>query len=186
MKNILGSYVGWYDPFCELIQNSLDSVEERAKSENADYEPTLWININIQENTLTVTDNGIGLDENKFTKFLCPDISFKSGVTRGHKGVGATYLAYGFNFIQVASKTEDYEAIGKMENARNWLNDENPASNPQMKPDTHGAKDDNFLSIDKGVSIYVKFDRTTHPKDLKWIVTDDAKIGLKFYLLKLV
>ena len=27
IKNILSSYVGWFDPFCELIQNALDSVE---------------------------------------------------------------------------------------------------------------------------------------------------------------
>jgi hypothetical protein len=30
LMNILDSYVGWYDPFCELIQNALDAVEEKA------------------------------------------------------------------------------------------------------------------------------------------------------------
>ena len=113
IRNILGSYVGWYDPFCELIQNSLDAVEERVKIETNTYEPTIWITVDIQDNSLSVTDNGIGLDEKKFTQFLCPDISFKSGKTRGHKGVGATYLAYGFNFIQVATKYHDFEAVGK-------------------------------------------------------------------------
>jgi hypothetical protein len=29
IKNILSSYVGWFDSFCEMIQNALDSVEER-------------------------------------------------------------------------------------------------------------------------------------------------------------
>ena len=29
IENILSSYVGWYDPFCELIQNALDAVEAR-------------------------------------------------------------------------------------------------------------------------------------------------------------
>lgn len=184
IRNILGSYVGWYDPFCELIQNSLDSIEERVKNEKGNYEPTLWITINIQENSLSVTDNGIGLDEEKFTKFLCPDISFKSGKTRGHKGVGATYIAYGFNFIQVATKYPDYIATGKMENARKWLDDENPASNPQMKPDDKGAIDQNFENIDRGVSIHVKFDKTTHPKDLKWIVTDTAENWFKILSVK--
>jgi hypothetical protein len=33
LNNILSSYTGWYDPFCEAIQNSLDSVEERSKAE---------------------------------------------------------------------------------------------------------------------------------------------------------
>lgn len=154
------------------------------KIESIDYEPTLWITINIKENFLSVTDNGIGLDENKFTKFLCPYISFKSGKTRGHKGVGATYLAYGFNYIQVASKCQDFQAVGKMENARNWLDDENPAGNPKMKPDNAGAKDENFKNIDRGVSIFVKFDKTTHPKDLKWLVSDKADSWFKILSVK--
>jgi hypothetical protein len=184
IKNILSSYVGWYDPFSELIQNSLDSVEERMKIESSSYEPTLWITINIEKNCLTITDNGIGLDENKFSKFLCPDISFKSGKTRGHKGVGATYLAYGFNFIQVASKSPDFHAVGKMEDARNWLDDESPAGNPNMKPDMNGPIDPNFVNIDRGVSIHILFDKTTHPKDLKWLVTDDAENWFKILSVK--
>ena len=35
IENILSSYVGWYDPFCELIQNALDAVEARAALEKA-------------------------------------------------------------------------------------------------------------------------------------------------------
>lgn len=182
IKNILGSYVGWYDPFCELIQNSLDSIEERAAKEQ-NYEPTIWITINIKNNTLSVTDNGIGLDEDKFQKFLCPDISFKSGKTRGHKGVGATYLAYGFNYIQVATKYPGFSAVGKMEGARNWLNDESPSGNPQMKQDEK-VKARAFNDIDRGVSIFVKFDQTTHPKDLKWIVSDKADQWIKLLSVK--
>jgi|JI10StandDraft_1071094.scaffolds.fasta_scaffold241170_2 hypothetical protein len=183
IKNILGSYVGWYDPFCELIQNALDSIEERATKTEKDYEPTIWIGINIKNNTLSVTDNGVGLDENKFQKFLCPDISFKSGKTRGHKGVGATYLAYGFNYIQVATKYPDFSAVGKMEGARNWLNDESPSGNPEMKQDEKvNAKA--FNEIDRGVSIFVKFDHSTHPKDLKWIVADKAEQWLKILSVK--
>jgi hypothetical protein len=185
IKNILGSYVGWYDPFSELIQNSLDSVEEKAEAAGGDYKPKIWITVNIKENSLTVTDNGTGLSQEKFTKFLCPDISFKSGKkTRGQKGVGATYLAYGFNFIQVATKTHDYKAIGKMENARTWLDDENPSGNPQMKPDNSGVKDANFDEIESGVSIYLKFDKYSTPKDLRWLVADTAEQWFKILSVK--
>jgi hypothetical protein len=184
IKNILGSYVGWYDPFAELIQNSLDAIEERAKTSIKNYVPTVWIEIDIENNSLRVTDNGIGLNEQTFSQFLCPDISFKSGKTRGHKGVGATYLAYGFNYIQVATKTPGFTAVGKMEKARDWLDDENPAGNPQVKPDTKVKKIEFFDKIDQGVSIKIQFDKNTHPRDLKWIIADKAEQWYKILQAK--
>lgn len=43
IQNILGSYVGWFDPFCELIQNALDAVEERIKLQEKGYTPLVTI-----------------------------------------------------------------------------------------------------------------------------------------------
>ena len=63
IKNILNSYVGWFDPFCELIQNALDSVEERQNNSGDDYIPRVNILINIYENYIAITDNGIGFTE---------------------------------------------------------------------------------------------------------------------------
>lgn len=99
INNILNSYVGWFDPLCELIQNALDSVEKRMEIEKQPYAPKLNIVIDIKDNKISVTDNGIGFEEEEYVKFLAPNFSFKNGKTRGHKGVGATYLAYGFNYI---------------------------------------------------------------------------------------
>src|SRR5437868_4724862 len=113
IENILSSYVGWFDPFAELIQNSLDSLEERAATDLEGYQPILRIIIDIAKNTLTVSDNGTGLSEEKYRQFLAPSFSFKSGKTRGHKGVGATFLAYGYNFTQIATKSPNYQHVGK-------------------------------------------------------------------------
>jgi hypothetical protein len=184
ISNILGSYVGWFDPFCELIQNSLDSVELRMGKEAASWIPNIWITIDLHENSLIVTDNGVGLNEDQFKQFLCPDISFKSGNTRGHKGVGATYLAYGFNYIQVATKSPNYTTVGRMEDARNWLREPNPSGNPKVKSDPDGPKDSTFDLVDRGVSIYLKFDRTTNPKDLKWLVSSTAEDWMKILSVK--
>ena len=135
INNILHSYVGWFDPFCEMIQNALDAVDKRREL-NDGFEPHIYIYISLKENQITVTDNGVGFTESEYTRFLAPNFSFKSGNrTRGHKGVGATYLAYGFNYIQIATKSPEFNAIGVMKGARRWLNDAAPSGNPEVKPD---------------------------------------------------
>ncbi|CAM3557002.1 ATP-binding protein [Paenibacillus lupini] len=182
--NILASYVGWFDPFAETIQNALDSIEERAESEDSSYIPSIFITIDIQNQMLFVTDNGVGLDEQKYKSFLAPDFSFKSGKTRGHKGVGATYLAYGFNFMQVCTKTPDFSAVGKLVDARKWILDESPSGNPEVRYDETGAIDDKFKEIDKGVSICLKFDKYTHPKDLGWLKVDNASAWMQILSVK--
>lgn len=182
--NILSSYVGWYDPFCELIQNSLDAVEEQASISDKNYTPTLSIIIDIQNNSLIVSDNGTGLPQIKFEQFLAPCFSFKSGNTRGHKGVGATYLAYGFNYIQVATRTEDFTTTGKMLDARKWLHNPSPPGNPQIIYDPSGSSDPRFADFTSGVSIALKFDSDTHPKSLRWLNAETADTWKKILLIK--
>lgn len=185
IKNILSSYVGWYDPFCELIQNALDAVELRAKEEgNADYQPLIQIVINIKDNSLTVTDNGIGLNKDQFQQFLAPNFSFKSGETRGHKGVGATYVAYGFNHMLIATRTLSFSAIGHITNARKWLSDLSPSGNPKVAPAPTEQVDGSFKDIDRGVSITVRFDETTHPKQLDWIQASTAEAWWKILSIR--
>lgn len=187
IKNILNSYVGWFDPLSELIQNSLDSLEERIKSEiDSDYSPKIKIVIDNKLNLISVTDNGVGLNEDKFKQFLAPNFSFKDGEgkSRGHKGVGATYLAYGFNYLQVCTKCDDFLAIGKMIGARNWLSNPNPAGNPKMQVDSEGCSDTYFDEIDSGVSITVKFDSNTYPRKISWLGANNAEKWHKVLSIK--
>lgn len=189
IENILSSYVGWYDPFCELIQNALDAVEarmglERSAGTNADYSPQVHVRIDLDDNSLTVTDNGIGLDKDKFEQFLAPNFSFKSGRTRGHKGVGATYVAYGFNYMRVSTKTPGFVASGRIIGSRKWLNEGSSSGNPKVEPDDSQQIASEFESIDRGVSITVRFDETTHPKQLRWIHATDAETWAKILTIK--
>ena len=184
IENILSSYVGWYDPFCELVQNGLDSLEERSLANADGYEPEISIVVDLQQNTLTVSENGTGLDKKKFQQFLAPSFSFKSGRTRGHKGVGATYLAYGFNDIVIHTKTESFQASGRMEGARRWLSDPTPAGNPEMVPFEGECRDANFKKYNSGVSITLKFDPTTHPKKLDWLKANTASVWKTILLVK--
>jgi len=184
IQNILSSYVGWFDPFCELIQNALDSIEERMRFKEKGYVPSVTILIDLKNNRIAVTDNGVGFEEQQYVKFLAPNFSFKNSRTRGHKGVGSTYLAYGFNYIQISTKSPEFVARGKMLNARKWLANDNPASNPLVVPDAEETVDSSFNDVDRGVSICIKYDDTTTPKDLSWIKISTAENWLKVLRIK--
>ncbi len=73
----------------------------------------------------SVPDNGCGMNQSEFRTFLRPNFSFKDGVsTRGSKGVGAGYLAFGFNHLVVATKqTGNSQQSGLLLNGRRWLDD---------------------------------------------------------------
>lgn len=189
ISNILSSYVGWYDPFCELIQNALDAVEARmqfeAAAKSVGYTPKISIRIDLDDNSLTVSDNGIGLNQDQFQQFLAPNFSFKSGKTRGHKGVGATYVAYGFNYMRISTKSPGFQASGRILKARDWLSsDSSGGTNPKVEPDNSKVLDDAFEEFDRGVSITVRFDGSTHPKLLSWQQALDAEQWQKVLYLK--
>ena len=48
IKNILKSYVGMFDSFSELIQNSMDAVEKRAMLNEKQYDKRIWLKIDIR------------------------------------------------------------------------------------------------------------------------------------------
>jgi hypothetical protein len=184
IHNLLTSYNGWYDPFCEAIQNALDSIDARIKLEDGEYKPSIWVTIDLKNNCLMVTDNGTGLDEKNFEIFLQPNVTLKDKGYRGHKGVGATYLAYSFNYVQICSKTPDFKIIAKMEKAKKWVDDSNLDQFPKMSSDNDQPKDTNFNNIDKGFSLCIQCDQETFPRDLSWLQVKDAKTWLHILSIK--
>jgi hypothetical protein len=174
IKNILKSYVGFFDPFAELIQNAMDAVDRR-KEEEADFEKRIWIEINLDENSLVVTDNGIGFQESQLKHFLAPNISFKSGgMTRGNKGVGATYLAYGFNYLSFETRSKSYSASGEIKDGRNWVEDtDGVISRPLIQIMDSQPR---MSSVDYGTSFLLKFGgEHSRPKNLSWLAATSAK-----------
>jgi hypothetical protein len=143
------------------------------------------VTINLKENYLIVTDNGVGLNEKDFKTFLQPNVTFKDKGYRGHKGVGATYLAYSFNYVQICSKTSDYTVITRMYNAKKWVKDsdlDQLSKFPTITLDS-SPKDTNFNDIDKGFSICIQCDKETVPRDLSWRQIKDAETWL--YILRI-
>ncbi len=175
IRNILKSYTGYYDLFSELIQNALDAVERRLGENDQDYEPAIWIRIDIPQSEVAVTDNGCGMSESEFKQFLRPNFSFKqSNISRGSKGVGATYLAYGFNHLGVATRVDSKTLSGVILRGREWVEDRTDSvSRPKVEKSDllHGA----FDSVDRGSSMLVKLTGTSiRPRDLSWVGADTA------------
>lgn len=184
IKNILKSYVGFFDPFCELIQNSMDAVDLRKNQlQQPEYKKKLWIEINLKLNTLTVIDNGIGFSEAQFKTFLSPSISFKnSKITRGNKGVGATYLAYGFNNLEVETKTPDYAANTQILNGRAWVDDDDASvARPTVKSSSTPSR---LGNTERGSRFSLKFEGNVRPKNLSWIGATTADQWKYLLLIK--
>jgi len=175
MQNIIKSYTGYYDPISELIQNALDAVDTRTELDEKFDDPTIWIEINLKENYFTIMDNGIGFSEDELTFFLKPDISFKTkGNTRGNKGVGSSYLAYGFNHLEIGTKRQDFHFFGIIKNGREWVEDSSNATpRPKVKPLENLPP--MLEKIEQGSIFTLKFvGQNIRPKDLSWIQADNA------------
>jgi hypothetical protein len=186
IKNILKSYVSAYDPFSELIQNAMDAVDIRLTRLNeSEYKKRISISVDLKNNSLSVTDNGIGFNYSEFKSFLAPNISFKDGSkTRGHKGVGSTYIAFGFNYLQLGTKSPDYTFVAEMVDGRKWVDDnEGIVTKPSVKESKiiHSA----FDSVDRGATFTIKFGGdNTRPKNLTYFGADNAQQWLHILLIK--
>jgi hypothetical protein len=108
-----------------MIQNALDAVEKRSAENAKGYEPSVTITIDVSANAVSVTDNGCSMNLQPFKRFLKLNFSFKDGpATRVSKSVGATYLAFGFNYLHLATKPGPGTVYaGVLRDGRTWLDD---------------------------------------------------------------
>ena len=177
IRNILKSYTGYYDLFSEMIQNALDAVEKRSAESEPGYAPSILIQINIHDNFVCITDNGCSMSLAQLKKFLKPSISFKDGPeTRGSKGVGATYLAFGFNHLEVAAKHDGSTVYaGIFKSGRTWLED---TKGIVTKPNVEsvGNWSDTLAKLDRGTSIRLKLvGDNIRPKSLQYFIAKNAE-----------
>jgi hypothetical protein len=177
VHNILKSYTGYYDIFSELLQNALDAVQLRQQKEGPSFQPRIWIVIDIPTGIVRVVDNGVGMNEREFKYCLRPSVSFKKQAElRGHKGVGATFLAYGFSFLKLQSKQANVSIAAILRQGRQWAEDTRGAiprpkfeavefSVPELDAETNGTC----------VEIIVGQASGERPKTLGWMGAQNAE-----------
>ncbi len=160
-----------FDLFSEVLQNSLDAVQLRQRLEGASYKPHIWISIDIPDRVVRITDNGIGMSEEQFKYCLRPNVSFKQNIDlRGHKGVGATFLAYGFSFLKLQSKKDGTEVAAVLRSGRQWAEDNSgTVPRPKLEEVPFEVSELSLESSGTSVQITVGKNADERPKDLGWI-----------------
>jgi len=183
--NILNSYTGFFDLFSELVQNALDAVQLKARADSS-YIPRIWILIDMKNRRIRVTDNGIGMGLEQFKFCLRPNVTFKRGAgLRGNKGVGATYLAYGFSLVRIQTKqnTQTFAAI--LRGGRRWAED---TSGVVPRPKLEGKQFDigELENEASGTSFEIILGDSPgeRPRDLNWIGARNAKQWLDVLRIK--
>lgn len=82
----------------ELLQNSIDAImvmrEELSNKATSNYQPTIWIEMNSKNNTISVCDNGIGMSDSVLRKFFF-NIGKSYYVSNDYKKLNLSYSAIG-------------------------------------------------------------------------------------------
>jgi hypothetical protein len=165
VRNIIRSYRNASDVLAEPIQNGMDEIE-RAKKESEGGNFKIKVEINISNNKIRVWDSGRGISPMDLQKWIAPDSTnkrdlFKKGSVRGHKGVGMTFLAYGFNYFSVESKTDNHHYRLRLENGREWVESENDeAPEAELDDSIDGGLDHT------GTVVTIKTDPQSQPSNL--------------------
>lgn len=186
VRNVLNSYAGFFDVFSEMIQNGLDALQMKQRAVGSGYVPRLSITIDIRNRRIQVVDNGIGMDETQFKFCLRPNVSFKKGAAvRGHKGVGATYLAYAFSLVKLQSKKNGVSTSAVLRGGRNWAEDES-GSVPRPKFEQQPFEVPELAGEESGTSIEVIIGDSPgeRPRDLGWIGARNAEQWLNVLRIK--
>lgn len=187
--NILRSYTGTLDCFSEGLQNAIDAIEKRA-SEGSDFEPQLWILIDTKNSIVRITDNGVGMSLPEFMYCLRPSVSFKrlDGV-RGHKGVGATFLAYGFQYLRLQTKRPEGQHSVILRNGRRWVDDDSGRiTKPVFEVEEFNCPE--LASQDSGTSVEIGIEQGgagqggAQRPNFSWLGMYDPEQWLKVLRLK--
>jgi hypothetical protein len=167
VQNILKSYTGYFDIFSELLQNSLDAIDKKAHAKPKNFSPKLWITVDIASRMVRVVDNGTGMGPEEIQFCFRPNVSFKNRKeARGNKGVGATFLAYGFGSIRLSTKTPSFSGTVRVAGGRLWA-DDYTHSYPRPKLDVEDFSVPELANESSGTAVEIMIPTGTRP-DLGW------------------
>ena len=183
--NVLNSYTGFYDVFSELIQKALDALQLKCRSDST-YIPKLNILIDMKGRRIRVTDNGVGMSLEQFKFCFRPNVTFKRGARlRGNKGVGATYLAYGFSLVRIQSKQPGLSLGAILRGGRRWAEDTSGVvPRPKLESKEFSVAELEHETSGSCFEIILGDSPGERPRDLGWIGARTAKQWLDVLRIK--
>lgn len=95
-------------PVFEAVSNAMHAIQDRADIEDrasGNIEIVIQPETESNPTEISVSDNGVGLDDERFKAFITTDTAYKIG--RGGKGVGRLLWLDAFDFIHVDSVFQD-------------------------------------------------------------------------------
>ena len=172
IQGILDSYNSNYDALAEAVQNSMDALEDAALAKlPAPY--LLEITVDLQANSLSVLDTGIGMTQEQVCESFAPSATYKDLPAplkkrgdkhpyRGYKGVGLTFLAYGTDDVQIQSRQNGAIVKGRMRFGRGWVTGKQPDA-PVLDIDAEPSPLDKHK---RGTYLKLQFSSDTRPESL--------------------
>lgn len=134
-------------------------------------------------NVIWVCDNGCGMTMDEFKFCFRPNVSFKSRKeSRGHKGVGATFIAYGFSYVKLATNKDGTVIAGQLTNGRKWAED---TSGSYSRPTFSSVEaiPQGVQASKSGTYVEVGLDENQRPI-LPWIQATSAEQWLSLFRIK--
>lgn len=141
---ILRDYRNSWDVYSELVQNSVDAINRKynilqnsscneygydfeIEMPEEEFRGKILIEISPTNRTISISDNGTGLQGDKIEKLLLPDGSDKKpGKEYGYKGKGLTYAVFSSKAFKITSNfigTPDETNMLALDGLFGWVTD---------------------------------------------------------------
>lgn len=146
IQDILRSYRNFWDPYAELLQNSVDAINRRYGLlndpsyylydeirkkynvyEETDYVGKILIEIWKDKRKIRISDNGTGIQKELVEEILQPEgTDKKRGKDYGYKGKGLTYAAFVSKSFSIQTQyfLEKESAVIKLDGLFDWVRTE--------------------------------------------------------------
>ena len=128
IESIVSSYDDAFDQLPEMLQNSLDAIEQKYGVETEagrEFTPKISVFFNVEDRSIAVLDNGVGVPEEHFHRVFEPGVSVKKiqnhKNARGHKGAAVVYLQFDHAQFRFDTKIGDFQRSGRLTDGDKWL-----------------------------------------------------------------